>query len=152
VTREELTAIAGSVIVNWGLELNSERRKDFYRTWWRYLGDLDAVAVRTAVDATILADKPFAPRAGTIRRMVFAEQLADVITADAAWAQAVDRIRAVQQGTWTDLAPLVARALAESGVHGTSRDDHEAFVRAWRRVVEELELERLALPPTVDAE
>jgi hypothetical protein len=36
--------------------------------------------------------------------------------------------------------------MAEAAINGTSKDDHEAFTRAWRRVVEEFELEVLGLP------
>lgn len=146
MTKEELQAIADDVISNWNLELTEMRRRAFYRAWWRYLGDLNADEARAAVDAAVLADKPFAPRAGTIRRTVLADLLSDVPTVDLAWAQARDRIVAVQQGTWAPVAPLVGKALAEAAVHGTSRDDHEAFVRAWRRVVEEYELSVIGLP------
>lgn len=153
MTKEELQSIAEAVIINWNLDLGGEPRKAFYRTWWRYLGDLDATAVQAAVDAAVLADKPFAPRAGTIRRAVLAELLMDVPTMEQAWGQVVDRIRSVEQGLWTEVSPMVAKALAEAGhIGGTGRDDREAFTRAWRRVVEELELERLGLPAeSVDA-
>lgn len=146
MTKEELVEIADLVIGNWNLNLGGDRRKAFYKMWWRYLGDLDTVAVQQAIDGLILADKPFAPRVGTVRRIVLADFLSDVVTLEQAWSQAKDRITAVQQGTWTDVAPLVGKALAESGIHGTSRDDHEAFTRAWRRVIEEFELETLGLP------
>jgi len=146
VTREELVTVADCVIANWNLSLGGDRRKAFYKMWWRYLGDLNYTEVQSAIDALVLADKPFAPRVGTVRRMVLAEFLTDAITVEQAWVQAKDRILAVQQGTWTDVAPLVGKALAESGIHGTSRDDHEAFTRAWRRVIEEFELETLGLP------
>jgi hypothetical protein len=147
VTREELTHIADAVLVNWNMDLGGDRRKAFYRTWWRYLGDLDVDVTQTAVDAAVLADKPFAPRAGTIRRAVLSHLLTDVPTLEQAWSQAQTRIHEVQQGMWTDsISPMVGKALAESGIHGTNKDDHEAFTRAWRRVVDELELERLGLP------
>lgn len=146
MTKEQLTEIAESVILNWNLDLGGERRKAFFRTWWRYLGDLDATSVQGAVDALVLADRPYAPRAGTVRRMVFADALADIPTLELAWAQACERITAVQQGTWSPVAGIVGEALAASGVTGTSRDDRDAFTRAWRRTVEELELERLGLP------
>jgi hypothetical protein len=146
VTKEELQEIADSVIANWNLNLTPEARKNFYRTWWRYVGDLDVKATRAAVDAFILADRPFPPRAGTVRRCVLAEALSDVLTLELAWSQASERIRAVQQGTWSPVSALVAKAMAEAAIHGTSRDDHEAFTRAWRRVVEEFELEVLGIP------
>lgn len=147
MTRDELTAIADAVMINWGIDLGGDRRKAFYRTWWRYLGDLDSTSVQGALDRLILADKPFAPRAGTIRRMVMSDLLSDVLTVDLAWAQAVERIRAVQQGTWTTVAPLVGLAMERSAVNSNSKDDREAFVRAWRTVVEEFELEVLGIPP-----
>jgi hypothetical protein len=146
VTKEELQSIAEAVIVNWGLDLGGEPRKAFLRTWWRYLGDLNADAVQRAVDAAIIADKPFPPRAGGIRRTVLANLLTDVLTLEQAWGQVVDRVRAVEQGLWTEVSPLVAKALGEGHISGTSRDDREAFTRAWRRVVDELELDRLGLP------
>jgi len=146
VTKEELQSLADQVIVNWNLEVGGDRRRAFMRTWFRFLGDLDHEATQQAIDDLILADKPFPPRAGTVRRMVLAERLCDVPTVDAAWAQAQARIHAVQQGIWSDVSPLVGEALAAAQIHGTSRDDHEAFVRAWRQVVERLELERLGLP------
>lgn len=146
MTKEELQDIADNIVANWNMNLTPEARKNFYRTWWRYLGDLDTPEVRAAVDAAVVADKPFAPRAGTIRRTVLAHLLTDVPTVDIAWAQARERIAAVQQGTWSSVAPLVGKALAEAAIHGTSRDDHEAFVRAWRRVVEEYELSVIGLP------
>jgi hypothetical protein len=146
VTKEELQEIADSVIANWNMNLTPEGRKNFYRTWWRYVGDLNCEESRAAVDAFILSDRPFPPRAGTVRRTVLAEALSDVLTLELAWAQASERIRAVQQGTWSPVAPLVGKAMAEAAIHGTSKDDHEAFTRAWRRVVEEFELEVLGLP------
>lgn len=146
MTKEELQEIADNIIANWNISLTAEQRKVFYRTWWRYLGDLGAAESRAAVDSFILSDRPFPPRAGTVRRTVLAEALSDVPTVDLAWAQASERIRAVSQGTWSPVGPLVAKAMAESAIHGTSKDDHEAFTRAWRRVVEEFELEALGLP------
>jgi len=146
VNREELTAIADTVIINWGIDLGGDRRKAFYRTWWRYLGDLEMTSTQLAVDSLVLADKPFAPRAGTIRRMVLAELLSDVMTMDLAWAQAATRIKSVEQGTWSDVSPMVAQAMAEAGLTGTGKQDQEAFIRAWRRVVETFELERLGIP------
>ena len=146
MTKEELQTIAETVMVNWGLDLGGEPRKAFFRTWWRYLGDLDAGAVQQAVDAVIIADKPFPPRAGGIRRSVLAESLMDVPTLESAWAQVVDRIRNVEQGLWSEVSPLVAQALTDCRISGTGKDDREAFTRAWRRAVDELELERLGLP------
>ena len=146
MTKEELQDIADTIVANWNINLTPEARKNFYRTWWRYLGDLNAGESRAAVDTFILADRPFPPRAGTVRRTVLAEALSDVLTLELAWAQASERIRAVAQGTWTPVAPLVGKAMAEAAINGTSKDDHEAFTRAWRRVVEEFELEVLGLP------
>lgn len=146
MTKEELQEIVDSIASNWNMNLTPEGRKNLYRTWWRFIGDLNYEESRAAVDAFVLADRPFPPRAGTVRRCVLAEALSDVLTLDLAWAQAVERIRAVQQGTWSPVAPLVAKAMAEAAMHGTSKDDHEAFTRAWRRVVEEFELEVLGLP------
>ena len=111
---EELVTVADCVIANWNLSLGGDRRKAFYKMWWRYLGDLNYTEVQSAIDALVLADKPFAPRVGTVRRMVLAEFLTDAITVEQAWVQAKDRILAVQQGTWTDVAPLVGKALAEA--------------------------------------
>lgn len=146
MTKEELQDLADQVIANWNLALGGEPRKAFYRTWFRYLGDLEAPAVQAVIDGLVVADKPFPPRAGTVRRTVLADALTDVPTLEHAWAQAVGRLRAVEQGTWTEVSPLVGQALAEAGLTGTTRDDREAFTRAWRRVVEALELERLGLP------
>jgi hypothetical protein len=151
VTREELTAIADVVITNWNLGLGGDRRKEFYRAWWRYLADLDVTETQKAIDACVLADKPFPPRAGTIRRMVLVESLSDIPTMELAWAAATNRIRSIEQGTWFDVPPLVAKALTEAHISGTSREDRESFIRAWRRVVEELELERLGLPEEVES-
>ena len=150
MTKEELQSLADDVINNWNLDLGGDRRKAFYRTWWRYLGDLDLETAQSAVDGFVLADRPFPPRAGSIRRAAFAAELTDIPTLEAAWAQAQARIHAVQQGIWSDVSPMVAEALHEAGIHGTSRDDHEAFTRAWRRVVEQIELERLGLPAGSD--
>ena len=73
MTREELVTVADCVIANWNLSLGGDRRKAFYKMWWRYLGDLNYTEVQSAIDALVLADKPFAPRVGTVRRMVLAE-------------------------------------------------------------------------------
>ena len=150
ITKAELQDLADDVILNWNLDLGGDRRKAFYRTWYRYMQDLEYVEVRKAIDELIITDKPFPPRAGTVRRMVRSGALIGAVTVDQAWAQAKDRIGAVQQGTWTEVAPLVGQALLESGIKGVSREDHEAFTRAWRKVVEEFELRILGLPPELD--
>jgi hypothetical protein len=58
VTKEELQDIADTIVANWNINLTPEARKNFYRTWWRYLGDLNAGESRAAVDTFILADRP----------------------------------------------------------------------------------------------
>lgn len=146
MTKEELQTLTDLIVTNWNLEVAGDRRRAFNRTWFRYLRDLPLADVQPAVDAAILADKPFPPRAGTIRRTVLADRLCDIPTVDAAWSQVVDRIRAAEQGTWTEVSPIVGQVMERAGLHGLSRDDREAFTRAWRQRIEELELERLALP------
>jgi hypothetical protein len=142
VTKEELTAIADVVLVNWNLNLAGDRRAAFYRTWWRYLRDLDGVTCRAAVDRWVLDDKPFPPRAGTIRREVLLPASEELATLEQAWSQAQARLRAVRQGTWTECSPLVLEALRRCG----AQEDEQAFTRAWRDVVAEVEARFLALP------
>lgn len=146
MTKEELTAIADVVMVNWNLNLAGDRRAAFYRTWWRYLRDLDGVTCRAAVDRWVLDDKPFPPRAGTIRREVLLPASEELATLDQAWSQAQARLRAVAQGSWSECSPLVAEALKRSG----AKDDEQAFTRAWREVVTEVEARFLELPPSDD--
>lgn len=146
VTKEELTAIADVIITNWNVQVAGERRKAFYRTWWRYLRDLDGVTCRAVVDRWVLDDKPFPPRAGTVRREVLLPASSEIATLEQAWGQAQARLRAVQQGTWTECSPLVLEALRRAG----ARSDEQAFTRAWRDVVAEYEQAFLALPSDDD--
>lgn len=145
ISKIELQEVADDVILNWNINVGGERRKAFYRLWYRYLRDLPVEEVRSVIDGLILADKPFPPRVGEVRRAVMIEALSDTMTLEAAWIQAKDRIEAVQHGTWEEVSPLVGKALAESGARGTGREDHEAFTRAWRRVVEEYEIDILKI-------
>lgn len=150
MTREELTSIVDTMVAAWQVDIAD--RKTLYRTWWRYLADVDYVYALAALDARVVAGDRWAPRVGEIRRAAI--DLRDGGTAEwpdgeIAWQFAEDRLRDVNSGNeprqrGAALDEALARAMRAAG---TSDGYHrQAFLRAWEAETRTFEQQRYGLP------
>lgn len=147
MTRKELVKIVDLVVAAWNLDHGPTEFSRTVKAWWRYLHDLEYGDVLNVVDRLVVTS-PWAPKVGEVRRKTL-DTVAptDWPTPGAAWAQAQERVRSLEQGTeWTELHPLVAEGMRRAGLDGRGRADQKTFDRAYDEIVAEAQESRL-LPP-----
>lgn len=147
VTRDELREVADTVISAWMLNMTPEQRKGFYRTWWRYLYDLDVAAVFGVVDELVLANRRDAPRPGAVRLQVLSS---GHLSADEAWGLVQERLRCLETGAeGPSIPPTVSAAMRAVGLNGRSKPDGFAFREAYKESVAR-ELAARYVPPVIE--
>lgn len=156
MTREELAALVDTVIGAWQIEVTD--RRSLYRTWHRYLADVEFEAALSAVDARVIAGDHWPPRVGEIRRAAIERGLPPVVWPDGeiAWQAAEDRLRAANSGVIPKarFEPDVEQALSVAMRTAGSVDGFhkQAFLAAWTQQTALFEQSRYGLPenaPTV---
>lgn len=141
MTRAELVKIVDLVAAAWNQNHGDNERARTVRAWWRYLQDLHYGDVLNVVDRLVVLGG-WPPKVGEVRRKVLdTVEPYDAPTVHEAWAQAADRVRAVEQGTeWPMVHPLVLDALQR---HGGGRLDEVGFRRVYEQVLAEADEARL---------
>jgi hypothetical protein len=145
--KAELTSIVDLACSNWGSPDGG--KVSLYRTWWRYLADLEYSDALKTVDGMILENFRWMPRVGEIRRVTIDrttgfEKIPDV---ERAWFLAAQRWEAVTMGIDPpgsgdeEIDKLIGIAMRETGT-----PEKRAFVSSWANVLQRDELERYALP------
>ena len=145
--KAELTAIVDLACSNWGSPDGG--KVSLYRTWWRYLADLQYEDVLKTVDGMILENIRWMPRVGEIRRVTIdrsngSGRIPDV---ERAWFLAAQRWEAVTMGIDPpssgdeEIDKLIGIAMREAGT-----PEKRAFVSSWSGVLQRDELQRYALP------
>lgn len=144
MTRAELVRVVDIVTAAWNTHADDHNRT--VRVWWRYLQDLEYGDVLNVVDRLVVTSN-WAPKVGEVRRRVLdGTEPSDAPTVTQAWAQAADRMRAVEQGTeWPPVHELVTAALRETGA-GPGRLDERSFRQTYERLLADHDESRL-LPP-----
>lgn len=145
--KPELSALVDAVMATWGTD--STDKLAMYRTWWRYLSDLDARDVTAVIDQAVLAGERWMPRVGDVRQAAMdrASGKAPLPDAERAWALAASRFSATDMGTDAassgddELDELIGEAMRRAG-----GADKRAFVEAWAGVRAEAVADRYALP------
>lgn len=145
--KAELTALVDAACANWGSPVGDKTQ--LYRTWWRYLSDVEYQAALSALDDFVIAGQRFMPRVGEIRRSALNStngwyELPDL---EGAWALAASRWSAVDMGVEpvftgnADLDALIGDAMRQAGAV-----DKRAFSEAWNHVRAVAEQSRYQLP------
>ena len=145
--KPELSALVDSVMATWGTE--STDKLVMYRTWWRYLSDVDAADVTAVIDQRVLAGERWMPRVGDVRQAAMdrASGKAPLPDAERTWALAAARFSATDMGTDAassgddELDEMIGEAMRRAG-----GSDKRAFAEAWAGVREEAIAIRYALP------
>lgn len=156
MNRTELTAIVDTMVAAWQVEIAD--RKTLYRTWWRYLADIEYAAALAALDARVVAGDRWAPRVGEIRRAAIDVMIGAVEWPDGeiAWQYAEDRLRDANSGfaprsRGVSLDEAITAAMRAAGtVDGFHK---QAFLKAWDTQTATFEQTRYGLPvdaPTVN--
>lgn len=133
--RKELSAIVDTVVAAWQVDIAD--RKTMYRTWFRYLSDLDFEMVLAAVDAKVVAGERWAPRVGEIRRDAIDRLHGQSRWPDAetAWQFVEDRLEAANSGFTaaphgdSEVDEAIGRAMRTCGTRNGFHK--QAFIRAW---------------------
>jgi hypothetical protein len=154
VTREELSTIVDTMVAAWQVDIAD--RKTLYRTWWRYLADVDYDHALAALDARVVAGDRWAPRVGELRRFAIDRALGPVDWPDPeiAWQFAEDRLRDANSGNQPrSRGPVLDQAItAAMRAAGTSDGFHKhAFLKAWEAESHRFEQARYGLPDTAPA-
>lgn len=145
--KTELSSLVDAVIATWGTDATDKLA--LYRTWWRYLSDLEASDVTAVIDQAVLSGERWMPKVGEIRQgaMDLASGKAPLPDAERAWALAASRFSATDMGTDAassgddELDELVGRAMRLAG-----GADKRSFAEAWATVRAEAVAIRYALP------
>lgn len=145
--KTELTAIVDTVCSNW---VNGETDKiTMYRTWWRYLSDLDYQRTLKVIDEIIISGQRWIPRVGDVRRQVIdaTEHHEAFPSPEVAWGYAESRWNAVALGTEppSSGSPAIDSAIGEA-MRKSGHAERRAFISAWEKIQLEIEMERYALP------
>lgn len=145
--KAELTAIVDLACSNWGSPDGG--KVSLYRTWWRYLADLEYPDVLKTLDELILENVRWMPRVGEIRRTTIDRSNGSgrIPDAERAWFLAAQRWEAVTMGIDPpgsgdeEIDELIGIAMREAGT-----PEKRAFVSSWTLVLQRDELQRYALP------
>lgn len=145
--KAELTAIVDLVCSNWGSPDGG--KVPLYRTWWRYLSDVEYSDVLTVIDNMIIENVRWMPRVGEVRRLAIdnANGFSHYPDGERAWFLAAQRWEAVAMGIDPPgsgdekIDELVGIAMREAGT-----PEKRAFISAWTNVLRSDELKRYAIP------
>jgi hypothetical protein len=146
--RKQLATIVDTVLAAW--QVDTRDVKTVYRTWHRYLADVDFAAALAAVDAAVVTGERWAPRVGEIRRAAIdaTDPAPAWPTADAAWAIAEARLRAVHSGvSMPSHGEVVDAAVARAMAAAVTTDSfhRQAFFDAWAVETRAREIARYGL-------
>lgn len=145
--KPELTALVDTVCSNWNRD--DENKINLYRTWWRYLSDLDYDATLKVVDGLIVSGTPWMPRVGDVRRAVIdlTSEAPPLPQDEVAWSHAEARWNAVALGVEPPItgSPATDEAIG-SAMRLAGRPDRRAFIEAWEQVRSEIDADRYGIP------
>ena len=145
--KPELTTIVDAVCSNWNRD--DENKINLYRTWWRYLSDLDYEATLKVIDGLIVSGSPWMPRVGDVRRAVIdATSGVPALPHDeVAWSHAEARWNAAALGVEPEVtgSPATNEAISKA-MRLAGRPDRRAFIEAWEQVRAEVEADRYGIP------
>lgn len=136
----EVDAVVRRVCVLW----NRAHSPEMTAAWKPFLIDLDATAVRDAVDSIMVRGDRFLPTVGEVRRIALVPQNQPPAPL-VAWNQFQTRLRAATSGVvLTPVHDLVLEAMRRigggAGMH--TNGDRDAFLAVYEEVVREWEAER----------
>jgi hypothetical protein len=145
--KTELTSIVDTVCSNW---TSAETDKvTLYRTWWRYLSDLEYQQTLKIIDELIISGQRWIPRVGDVRRLVMnaSARYESLPSSDIAWGYAESRWNAVALGTEppSSGSPATDSAIGEA-MRQSGHPERRAFIASWETVRSSIEMERYALP------
>lgn len=155
MTKAELLSLVDAVLSVWPSEQID--RKALYKTWWRYLADIEFTKAEEALDAYVLrcvdpeANQgalrgSWRPTPGDIRRLAIDGTVRSWPTADEAWAAAEQRINALQSGVQAPVHPDPEVDETIGATLRTSKASRLAFLSAWRTNTIERGIMRYRLP------
>lgn len=155
--RKQLVAIADTVRSGWNLDVGD--LKLMYRTWWRYLHDLEFEAVLATVDQSITSGEKWPPKVGELRRRSIDAGRAHWPSAEQAWVLVEGRLAAANTGlpTPTSDDPEIDMTVGTAMRTAKTQDGFQkvSFVQAWNEATKERDFRVYGLPgdaPGVEAE
>lgn len=145
--KAELTGLVDLACSNWGSPDGDKIA--LYRTWWRYLSDLEYGTVLKVLDDMIISCVRWMPRVGDVRRLAIdagtnGVQVPDV---ERAWFLAAQRWSAVDMGIDPpssgdpEIDELIGQAMRLTG-----SPEKRAFAEGWAHVLQGLQETKYALP------
>jgi hypothetical protein len=136
----EVEAVVKRVCVLW----NRQPSPDMAAAWKPFLADLDAVAVRDAIDTIMVRGERYLPTVGEVRRMALEPRNAPPAPL-VAWNQFQTRLRAATSGlAIPTVHELVLEAMRRIGVGAGmhTNGDRDAFMAVYDDVVRQWEAEK----------
>lgn len=138
MTKAEVVALVDRIWATWNLDQPLAARKTAYEAWFRLVHDLDAEACEAALDEIVIADRPWPPRPGALRRLVIDRGSPTEVPPSPAeaWSQLrANEVAAMSGGEVHPVHPLVRATILQLGItaeYGLSTNgDREMFMKAY---------------------